>query len=82
MPGIMVTDGGDLQISNLQIDFVTGEIPPPTVRLRTDTWPYWLAEGVGAAIAAAEVAPGITPELADAEKSRLMVAELRASMRH
>ena len=81
MPGIMVTDGGDLQISSLQINLQTGEMPPPTVRLRTDTWPYWLAEGVSAAIAAAEVAPSITLALAADEASRLMVAELRASMR-
>jgi hypothetical protein len=83
VPGIMVTDGGDLQISGLQINLETGEIPPPTVHLRMDTWPYWLAEGVGAAIAAAEVAP-ITPALVAADSegaSRLMVAELRASMR-
>jgi hypothetical protein len=84
MPGIMVTDGGDLQISGLQINFETGEIPPVTMHLRTDMWPYWLAEAVSAAIAAAEIAPTITPALVaadSAEAGRLMVAELRASMR-
>lgn len=83
MPGIRVTDGSDLRLSGLQINLNTGEITPPTALLRTDTWPYWLAEAVSAAIAATEVAP-ITPELVaanSAEVTRLMVAELRASMR-
>src|SRR5271166_122729 len=49
-----------------------------------DTWSHWLAEGVGAAIAAAEAASGISPGLVaedNQEATRLMVAELRASMR-
>jgi len=29
MLDIMVTDGCDLQISDLRINFLTGEIPPP-----------------------------------------------------
>jgi hypothetical protein len=88
MRSITVTDGGDLRISGLRIQVGVGadgvmSSSSATVHLRTDMSAYWLAEGVSAAIAA-EVAQGIPSALAtdDGEKiNRLMVAELRASMR-
>ena len=88
MRGITVTDGGDLRISGVRIQVGVGadgvvSSSSATVHLRTDMSPYWLAEGVSAAIAA-EVAQGIPSALAadDGEEiNRLMVAELRASMR-
>jgi len=61
MPGILVHDGCDLQISNFQINLNNpGEVPPPTVRTRMDMWPYWLGEAVDAAVAAADMIPLIT----------------------
>lgn len=87
MPGIFVVEGADLRLSNIRIelgDEGTLTASPLTMHLRTDMWPYWLAEAVSAAIAATEITPGITPELREsdpAEMRRLLEAELRASMR-
>ena len=56
MRGITVTDGGDLRISGVRIQVGVGadgvvSSSSATVHLRTDMSPYWLAEGVSAAIA-------------------------------
>ncbi|WP_142274651.1 hypothetical protein [Mycobacterium scrofulaceum] len=86
MRGITVCDGGDLRLSNIQINFNDDgvESPSPTVHLRTDTWPYWLAEAVSAAVDAAKTSTEIPAAVAasnDDKIGRLMVLELRASMR-
>ena len=81
MPGIRTTDGADLQL-RLEMNVKTGEITVPMALLRTDTWPFWLAEAVSAAVAAAEIDPITQESLADNDEvTRLLVAELRASMR-
>ena len=72
MPGIFVVEGGDIRLSNIRIEFGddgTLTAPSPIVHLRTDMWPHWLAEAASAAIAAAEIAPGITPELREWKQS-------------
>lgn len=82
-----MVEGGDIRLSNIRIEFGddgTLTAPSPIVHLRTDMWPHWLAEAVSAAIAAAEIAPGTTPELRESdpeEMRRLLEAELRASIR-
>lgn len=87
MPGIFVVEGNDLRLSNIRIEIGedgTLTAPSPTMHLRTDMWPHWLAEALSAAIAAAEIAAGITPELRESdpqEMCRLLELELRASMR-
>ncbi|MCV7178787.1 hypothetical protein [Mycolicibacterium sphagni] len=86
MPGIWVVDGGDLRISEIRIEFGPHGLVPssPKVDLRLDMWRYWLIEAVVAAIEAAGIAPGLSAELlaSDSEEaSRLVIDELRASMR-
>ncbi len=42
MPGIFVSGGMDLRISNITINLGTGEIEPVMVHVRLDTWNHWL----------------------------------------
>lgn len=87
MRGINVTDGGDLRLSNIRIEVGPDgaqSAPSPTVHLRTDMWPYWLAESIEGAKESASHAEGIPPalEAGDDESIRqLMIRDLRASMR-
>lgn len=91
--------GGDLQISDLS--FAIGEdgnftASTPTVRVRTDLWPFWLHDAVDAAEAACRAAERIGPLIArldaagsDEEARRpireeltsVLFRELRACMR-
>lgn len=91
--------GGDLQISDLS--FAIGEdgtftASTPTVRVRTDLWPFWLHDAVDAAEAAIRAAERIGPLIArlDAagsdedvrrpireELTAILFRELRACMR-
>lgn len=42
MPGVFVSSGMDLRITNISINFETGEVDPITPEVRLDTWHHWL----------------------------------------
>ncbi|MGX9673004.1 hypothetical protein [Mycobacterium sp. HM-7] len=59
--------GGDLQIRDLSFaigDDGTFTPSTPTVRVRTDLWPFWLHDAVDAADAACRAAERIGPLIA------------------
>lgn len=88
--------GGDFQISNISIT-VDGDgklaMGQPHARLRTDMWPFWIEDAIEAADTACRMAdqiPDLVTQLDDAgelkdrierEIDRLMIRELRATMR-
>src|SRR5262245_24721596 len=87
MRGITLPDGGDFHLSEFQIrigpDGAT-ELVGPTVKVRSDLWAYWLADAIDGAVDAA-VHSALIPEVLasgdETELGRLLVHELRASMR-
>ena len=89
VPGVMLIEGGDLRIPAGAIQITLGEDgkfegQPITPLLRTDMWPTWLMDCVDSAAEAnkhhAELAAAVTADDGE-EKARVLVAELRASMR-
>lgn len=42
MPGVFVSSGMDFRLTNISINFETGEIGPVTPEVRLDTWNHWL----------------------------------------
>ena len=88
--GVTVTDGADLRLSDISLVFdannPTAAQPSSsvTVHLRTDMWPYWLAEAIDAAVDAATNSAQIPAAVADGVErviGDLMLRELRAAMR-
>ncbi len=90
------TIGADFQISDIKIT-IDGDGNPtmaePQVKLRTDMWPFWVDDAIDAAGTACQFAdqiPALFIQLDDAgelkgqleaEIDRLMIRELRATMR-
>ncbi|MGV9409816.1 hypothetical protein ACWDOP_07880 [Nocardia sp. NPDC003693] len=86
--GITVTDGSDLRIGpfHIEVNIDTGETTaaPVDVHLRTDMWPYWLAEGIEAVIDVRQYAALIPAAVAADDGPAIdaaMIRELRSSMR-
>jgi hypothetical protein len=42
MPGVFVSNGMDLRVSNVSFNLETGEVAPVTIDVRLDTWNHWL----------------------------------------
>jgi hypothetical protein len=42
MPGVFVSSGMDLRVSNISFNLKTGEVAPVTIDVRLDTWNHWL----------------------------------------
>lgn len=82
-------EGGDLQIPAGALTISIGEDGQPTMapvvpRLRTDMWPTWLDDMIDSAVESQHHHEGLGAAVAaedEAEKARLLRAELRWSMR-
>jgi hypothetical protein len=87
MPGVRITVGCDLQVSNIRIEIDNdGNLVSPsmTMKLRTDMWPFWLRDAVEAAVAArrhSEKIPEVRRTGDEDILSYVMTEELRATMR-
>lgn len=90
------TIGADLQVSNISFRFGDDgkfDADPVKFKIRTDMWPFWVEDAIEAADTAWQMAQRIPPVFAqldfaeerkkqlEAEIDRLMILELRATMR-
>ncbi len=83
MPGIFVTAGMDLQVSDLKIGLGGSYSPSPNVKVRLDTWNHWLliaCENVGAANAHETQLLEAIARGDDDAKGQAIEAEFRAAM--
>lgn len=85
MPGIRITQGSDLKLTNLRFSLDPSiEVAPPVAHLRMDMYRHWLLEAIEGAAAAREAAAAVSAAHCssdDVEVARQMDRELRASMR-
>lgn len=83
MPGIFVTAGMDLSISNINIPLDGSQIPPVTATVRLDTWQHWLLVACDNVVLASAEEVKLHAAIAvddDAAKGAALEAEFRPSM--